>query len=74
MFHLFSNQTHSSHWAATHDLSGQRLPSPNQWTYHKTVSENRIGFDSAKAAAAIARQGYYLFTTGILVKETEVTV
>lgn len=74
MFHLFSNKTHSSQWAATHDPSGQKLPSPNQWTYRKPVSESRIGFDSAEAAAAIARHGYYLFIIGILVTETEVTV
>lgn len=70
MFHLFSSKTHGSQWAATDDRSGQKLPSPNQWIYRKTVSESRIGFNAAAAAAAIAKQGYYQFAVGVLVTRT----
>jgi len=74
MFHLFRSKTHSSQWAATHDRCGQKLPSPNQWIYRKTVSESRIGFDAAAAAAAIKTQRYFLFIVSIEFTETEVAV
>ena len=74
MFHLFSSKKQSSLWAATDDRSGQKLPSPNQWVYRKTVTGSRIGFDAKAAAAAIQTQGYYLFTVSIKFTEKEVTV
>jgi hypothetical protein len=72
-FHLFQSSTHKSQWAATDGLSGQKLPSPHQWTYRKIVTENRIGLDAKAALAAIQAQGYYLFTVSIKFSETEVT-
>lgn len=74
MFHLFSSKKQSSQWAATDDRSGQKLPSPDEWTYHKTVTESRIGFDAAAAAAAVAEQGYCLFSVGVLITEMVVTL
>jgi hypothetical protein len=65
MLNLFQSSTRKNLWAATDDRSGQNLPSPNQWSYRKTVSENRIGFDARRANAAIQMQGYYLFTVSI---------
>jgi hypothetical protein len=72
-FHLFQSSTRKSQWAATDALSGQKLPGPHQWTYRKTVAENRIGFDAKEAQAAIQTQGYYLFSVSIEFTETKVT-
>jgi hypothetical protein len=69
-YHLFQRK---SQWAATDDISGQKLPSPHQWTYRKTVTESRIGFDAAAAEADIRRQGFHLFIVSLHLTETEVT-
>ena len=61
-FHLFQSSTRKNVWAATNDVNRQKLPSPHQWTYRKTVTESRIGFDAAAAEADIRRQGFHLFT------------
>lgn len=67
-FYLFQSSTPKSQWAATDDRTGQKLPVSNQWTYGKTVTENRIGFDATEAAADIRKQGFHLFRVEVKFK------
>jgi hypothetical protein len=66
MFYIFECSTKPGLFSATDEPSGHKLPKDacphsGTWTPQRELRESQGGFSADKAAAAIARQGFYLF-------------
>jgi hypothetical protein len=64
-FYIFACSKDRTLYGATDEPTGAKLPKGacpgGTWSPRKQLKESRIGFSATKAAAAIKKQGYYLF-------------